>query len=80
MICPPAPTVSPITDSESVAGGAPDGAGDGETPLPLVITIRPAMSETRPPPLCQMPASELSSVPTPDSSLHIVVSAPVAAL
>ena len=25
-----------------------------------------------PPPLCQMPASELSSVPTPDSSLHIV--------
>ncbi len=78
--CPPAPTVRPITDSDSVGGGAPDAAGEGETPLPLASTIRPGMSETRPPPLCQIPASEFSSVPTPDSSLHMLVSAPLRAL
>ena len=35
----------------------------------------PGMSETSPPPPCQMPASEFWSVPMPDSSLHIVVMA-----
>ena len=61
----PTPTASPA--------GQPDAAGEGETPLPLASTIRPGMSETSPPPLCQMPASEFSSVPTPDSSLHMLV-------
>ena len=37
-------------------------------------------SETSPPPLCQIPACEFWSVPTPDSSLHMVVMAWVVVL
>ena len=79
-ICPSAPTVSPMTDSDSVGGGSLEGAGVGETPLPVARMIRPGMSETSPPPLCQTPASEFSSAAGPLSSLHIVVIAPLAAL
>jgi hypothetical protein len=76
---PPSSTCSPTTDSDSVPGGSPAGAGEGETPLPVVRMIRPGSSETSPPPLCQIPACEFSSVPAPDSSLHIVVIAPLVA-
>ena len=77
---PPAPTVRPTTDSDSVAGGSSAGAAVGEVPLPVARMIRPGMSDTSPPPLCQMPAIELSSAAGPLSSLHMVVISPVVAL
>ena len=72
-ICPSAPTVRPTTDSDSVWGGSLEAARVGETPLPVARMIRPGMSETSPPPLCQTPAIEPSSAAGPLSSLHIVV-------
>ena len=67
-----APTLKAMTDSDSVAGGLSDGAGWGETPFPVVSTMRSGPVDTSPAPLCQMPAWESWSVPTPDSSLHMV--------
>ena len=69
-----------MTDSDKVGGGSWEAAGWGDTPLPVVRTMRFGSSETSPAPLCQIPAWEFSSVPTPDSSLHMEVMALVEVL
>ena len=54
----------------SVAGGEDPGPGAGETPLPVATMMRPAPSDTKPPPLCQTPAPSLDDPPSVD---HMVV-------
>ncbi len=80
LILPFAPTLRLTTDSERVAGGSSEAAGWGDTPFPVVRTMWFGSSETSPPPLCQIPAWEFSSVPIPDSSLHMEVMAWVVVL
>ena len=71
---PPRPTVRPTTDSESVAGGLLDGAGCRRDPVaggqddPARVCRRRALPRS-----ARCRPAEFSSVPTPDSSLHIVV-------
>src|SRR5215813_5440794 len=56
---PSARTPSRTTDWDKFVGGALPGPSAAVTPLPVDRKMRPAPSETSPPPACQMPDMKL---------------------